>query len=62
MAVPKVKGMMLGAAKQGISAAHCAVGRSKQKKKHGKHGIVLSQNRRGEVRPAGFKVSLVVGK
>ena len=62
--VPKLNGKTLKFAKRALSAAHCKLGKvSRRKGPRSKRGKVVGQSpRAGTVKPAGTKVSLVVGK
>ncbi|MEA2426662.1 MAG: large repetitive protein [Thermoleophilaceae bacterium] len=60
--VPKLKGMTLASARKALTGAHCRVGKvHKVRRRHARHGIVLSTSPRPGTRlPSRSKVNLVV--
>jgi beta-lactam-binding protein with PASTA domain len=55
--------MALGRAKTKIRSKHCSVGRITRRVSSRRAGRVISQSPKpGAVKPAGFKVKLVVGR
>jgi beta-lactam-binding protein with PASTA domain len=62
--VPNLRGKTLRTAKKAPSRAHCKLGKVRKKRAARRYrGKVISQSpRRGTVKPAGAKVSVVVGR
>jgi beta-lactam-binding protein with PASTA domain len=61
--VPRVIGLSLGRAKKKIRTAHCRVGRVTRRSTSRHPGRVIGQRPRpGTIKPAGFRVNLVVGR
>jgi beta-lactam-binding protein with PASTA domain len=61
--VPRVIGLPLGRAKTRLRSHHCRVGRVTRRVTSGRPGRVIAQRpRAGAVKPAGFRVRLVVSR
>jgi beta-lactam-binding protein with PASTA domain len=61
--VPRVIGLTLKKAKSRIRAKHCGVGKVTRRASSRRVGRVIKQTpKAGAVKPAGFKVKLVVGR
>jgi beta-lactam-binding protein with PASTA domain len=60
--VPRVIGMRLAKAKTRIRRANCRVGRVRHARSRRLGRVIGQSPRAGRVKPAGFRVSLVVGR
>jgi beta-lactam-binding protein with PASTA domain len=60
--VPRVIGLTLSRAKAKIRAKHCSVGRIRRAHSRRVGRVIGQTPKAGKVKPAGFRVNLVVGR